>query len=581
LTHNQQLNYSIVKNEPGKIRIATAADFLTHIQMSYFDYVSDHCYTQISDIDLENDASENHDLNVAVFKSLENNYSLPFDYEEFDHQPTQEEIIIIATEYMSKIIEYIPHDTLAYTHSLQLKDNIITGFRNAKLSIRFDSKPKTVDILDGLMSGLKWTSLIGNVWNKTITTMVINRYHFSILMKRFKGDDTSIISAKLLHLILLQISYKNFGVRYASEKFSILFEKTEFLRITYDVPAEKIFSYPARVLATFSQRKPWNNDPEERDFLQTLMPNVERLLNRLRISDDLFKNTIINSTKVNRSVFTAPFFLGGLSYTPTPQKYFFAFSNQQEQQTLIEQHKQTFLHTIFQQVKQDLKADSYNDVFSTISSLGISITDDQKKSYAWARLNETLQTTDISRLGGETLPQTHFFRTLQIKHKIPVKPTCSPLLTLFDSWFKSITSENFYSSQRIFPTFKHLSRRVNLQHDIKKLFKHCDNPDHPIELSLIKDLQNDQAFKQYYFKYKKRGINSEVIIDGLINQSFSVSSIIPSSISSIFSALAFNSLLLCKCSYGLPLRLHCYNFATECFLKFKEHPIFLKFFSST
>lgn len=256
---NQQVNYTIVKCELGKVRLAVASDIQTYLISSWMVYLSGECYLDWPGVTLQQSSFERLKSIDSVRNRLKGRYSVPFDYASFDHHCTTEEIKAIVT----RICDSASVLGCAYPEFDQLYNSCINSFDNSILITRNPSEGwvMTDKVTGGLMSGHRMTSIIGNGYNSVVTSMVINTaiklgYNEENFSFRVQGDDSSIICKTALQAQLIIALYDMFGIVFKPGAFSILSGQTEYLRQWYG--PDSINAYLCRSIPSIVQRKPWS-----------------------------------------------------------------------------------------------------------------------------------------------------------------------------------------------------------------------------------------------------------------------------------------------------------------------------------
>lgn len=322
LSTTSQKNVSMIKSELGKIRIASSSDFYNYLMMSWVDSLLDHGYTQIEGSTIDERPNEQLNRLHHMMLSLSGSYTLPFDYKNFDHQASTEEIISIVSFLCSKALLVVPSSGIQ-EFSL-VADNIVSGFKHSTMST---NNPKHVfKVEKGLCSGLRWTSLIGNIWNTVITKRVqilAKRISSSdpITLRYIRGDDSAIYAKNYSSALLVRLCYSALGVATDENKFGILFEQMEFLRqwITTDT----IYGYAARTIPGLVQRKPWSSSKwNANDTMFNIFETLSLLKRRLCPADVCNTIWLIEkriwqmNTGISSYVLSIPVELGGVGIEP-------------------------------------------------------------------------------------------------------------------------------------------------------------------------------------------------------------------------------------------------------------------------
>lgn len=255
--HNaKQENWTVIKNELGKVRLAVSSDILTYLQQSWLLYLTGNFYKNWVGSSLGETLDEEENRLYKMMNSVQYNYSLPWDFDGFDHQPTQDQLI-----YMAQITADLAYQNFPVDEVLQVGRNMVTGFTNSTLTVK--KLGLDIPVVDGLLSGLRYTSLFGNQWNTIMTKIVvyvIERYTGQLPKDiQIRGDDTSVTYHSHELCEIACALYEHIGAKGGVGKFSVRYNNTEFLR--QHIYPNRISGYLQRSIPGLVQRKPWNPEP--------------------------------------------------------------------------------------------------------------------------------------------------------------------------------------------------------------------------------------------------------------------------------------------------------------------------------
>lgn len=261
LTTSAQENKVLIKAELGKVRLAVSADLPTYLIMSWINYLMGDAPTRWPDSTKSEslvDLLARMDRIMAGCKG----WTLPFDFKNFDHQITTEEIKALISIFCDIARDNVP--TEARSEFDHVAKRLVDSFDHSTLYARDGEKEILLKVMGGLMSGLFFTSLLGDAWNMVMTDWardVVNSLTgkenpISFLVR---GDDTAIATVNYCLALLMRFSLQTLGAIGHDAKFGIHHGRTEFLRVWYT--AERAYGYPARVVPGLTQRKPWNPQP--------------------------------------------------------------------------------------------------------------------------------------------------------------------------------------------------------------------------------------------------------------------------------------------------------------------------------
>jgi len=193
-----QVNYTLVKSELGKVRLAVAGDLPTYLMMTWVTSLLQGAYKQWPGNTLEESVSEQTDRMCRMLKLCSICFGLPYDYKGFEKQPTTDELRVLFKFVLRNARKALPAN-LSVTDFDSVADRILMVLDRDVLVARFDEVIKKFNVTGGLMSGLRWTSMIGNAWNTVMTQICldllvglgISAYDIE---RYIRGDDSAIFS---------------------------------------------------------------------------------------------------------------------------------------------------------------------------------------------------------------------------------------------------------------------------------------------------------------------------------------------------------------------------------------------------
>nr|UHS72421.1 MAG: putative RNA-dependent RNA polymerase [Totiviridae sp.] len=282
-------NKTVIKNELGKVRLAVASPIEDYLIESYLFYLTGHLYKQWQGITLDETPSEELRRTLEIQSYLAKHYyCLPFDYAGFDRQVTTDEVTIIVKKYFSLGLRNVPFEERTKYNNFINK--IIMGYRNQTLTGSVGDKEYTINVEGGLPSGVRITSLIGNIWNCIMTKRALEvaesllDYNPAIHIS-LRGDDSLIVCRTALECYIVRLGYQSINAIGNSAKFGITQGEGEFLRTVYT--AESRYGWVNRSIPSITQRKPWNPEVwEPNQNVKTIKNNIDLLERRLDHSVD-------------------------------------------------------------------------------------------------------------------------------------------------------------------------------------------------------------------------------------------------------------------------------------------------------
>ncbi|ANZ93873.1 RNA-dependent RNA polymerase [Culex tritaeniorhynchus totivirus] len=253
-------NRVFVKDELSKRRLAVASNIEAYLNQGYILYLFGHGFKNYKYITLDEKPGEQHVRNVETINHLrDGSFALPFDFKGFDRQPTLEEIKIIMARIGDLILPGVPGP---YKHEVStLIARNISSFDNCYLYSPETKQTKRQT--GGLSSGIRPTSLIGNVWNSIVTDIArdITEHLLgkTIQSIQLRGDDTYILSKSWFALVVFRYAYQSINAIGENSKFGIMQACCEFLRTEISVTGVR--GWTNRAIPSVTQRKPWNPQP--------------------------------------------------------------------------------------------------------------------------------------------------------------------------------------------------------------------------------------------------------------------------------------------------------------------------------
>lgn len=294
------VSVAFAKNEIAKRRLAVASNFESYILDSYMLHLYGDGWKHWSYITLDETPREAQNRTAKVSHLMKKgHYALPFDYDAFDHQAQTTELLIIVRKFIDSI-SVPPSYRETWT---QIKRLILSGYERGIMRI-ITSEGRVVEtkVTGGLPSGVRLTSLIGNVWNATVTNMVLTLAATLTGGVRpeavgVRGDDTYIISESPAYLGLVRRLYQALNARGKDSKFGIATKICEFLR--NEISPEGQRGWSNRSITSVTQRKPWTSAPWQVDQQVTISRLAIDTLSR-RVRKDCSFLHRANTTKWSR-----------------------------------------------------------------------------------------------------------------------------------------------------------------------------------------------------------------------------------------------------------------------------------------
>ncbi|ACU32789.1 RNA-dependent RNA polymerase [Artivirus ni] len=254
-------NRVFIKDELAKRRLAVASNIEAYLNQGYIFYLFGHGFKNWKYITLDETPGETHLRNCETIKALKDGcFALPFDFKGFDRQPTIWEVKQITKRVIDQIKYLVPPQDRHLFTKIAAKN--ISCYDNNYLysPLTKETKKQT----NGIPSGIRPTSFIGNVWNM-ITTDIARDQTSLILGKdnirliALKGDDTKILAKDFMTCLVFRYSYQAINAVGENSKFGIMQNCCEFLRT--EISTQGVRGWTNRAIPSVTQRKPWNPQP--------------------------------------------------------------------------------------------------------------------------------------------------------------------------------------------------------------------------------------------------------------------------------------------------------------------------------
>jgi transposase len=322
-----QVNYTIIKSELGKLRLAVAGDIYTYLKMTWINGLLGGAYYDWPGNTSEESFTTQTKRMARMLELCAVRLGLPYDYAGFDHQPQTEEILGIVDVLCDHARLNVPRRGLREYDAIV--SNVRLGFLNSTLEVREGKGlAASFHVEGGLMSGLRWTSVVGNAWNSVMTGLAMKLLvawgmDVSQIERYIRGDDSAIFVPNWATGAAMNLAYDAVGAKAGAGKFSLQEHAMEFLRVWFDTRCR---GYPARAIPGLTQRKPWSSQPWSEDMvIRALHEGIRTLRRRVsgrEASLDAIWRTLrhvwCSSHNLPDAVCWAPVFAGGFGIEPQP-----------------------------------------------------------------------------------------------------------------------------------------------------------------------------------------------------------------------------------------------------------------------
>jgi len=332
------INKVVVKSELTKNRIAVASDLGTYFLMTWVNYLAgdfEHNWTEIA----YDETYSSEKTRIMNFLELNKNksYALPYDFQEFDHQPTKDELLALLELKTNMMWLKVPEESK--TRDSALLEKLKYSVTNAKLAGTEGDKKFIFDVNGGVLSGWFFTSYFGNGWNlgqSNTACSIISSLGLSPPKKFIKGDDCVFFcdSKDILYLFVAIMEANE--MKTSKGKFSLHKGCSEFLRIRY---SDKAYGYVMRTIPGLTQRKPWSNQPWTDDVvlnnLYSTVNTIERRHGNTACLMDTFIERWCALKNVNKQIIHIPRERGGFGIPPLIEDLIVKKEKRVEKETFI------------------------------------------------------------------------------------------------------------------------------------------------------------------------------------------------------------------------------------------------------
>lgn len=278
-------NRIFIKDELAKRRLAVSSNIDAYLNQGYLLYLFGHGFKNYKYITLDEQPNEQHQRNCKLIKLLKDgSFALPWDFKGFDRQPRIEDIESIIERIGKRVEPNVPSNHKnEFARILNL--NKVCYYNNYLYSpLNKQTKKQT----GGLPSGIRPTSLIGNVYNANVTDIARQQTakiigYDDIQEIQLRGDDTYIVSKNWFTLLIFRYAYQSLNITGENSKFGIMQNVCEFLRT--EISTTGVRGWTNRAIPSVTQRKPWNPQPwTANNEVETVANNIYLLERRSKVN---------------------------------------------------------------------------------------------------------------------------------------------------------------------------------------------------------------------------------------------------------------------------------------------------------
>jgi hypothetical protein len=300
----------IQKLEAGKARAVINAGLESFLKMDFLSQWVDDGFkgSEISSLFCGNKYLMNKWSTISQSCSNQN-WKVPLDQSEFDHQITSDMIFILIEE-TKNVVPKEEHEVL---------DAMWYGIKNGEVKITDEIVIKWEK---GVLSGWRWTALWDTICNYAELQMAkdLSNSTTEVIDEMVQGDDDRVEVLDLSTVLGLISAYNCLELEINPSKFFVSTTRDEYLRVVFQ--KGKCIGYPARSINSVLWKKPTAAEELPGDMkIRSTIRNWVSLSNRLE-AKDVYKYDMLNdisgmlqiSRKEVVRVIVTPASVGGIGY---------------------------------------------------------------------------------------------------------------------------------------------------------------------------------------------------------------------------------------------------------------------------
>lgn len=240
----------VAKSEPGKVRAVIASDLALNLKMGFCSTWWDKYLSGRTDSTLWMSAADR--INLWQKMGYDGTWRMPVDQSNFDHNITTRLVLLCV-----KVMREVMVDLEAPAEMLEVMDLISYALDGGILF----TPDGPVSITKGLLSGWRWTALLGTIINlaelELVRTLATEHsVNIDLLDFNAQGDDDWFKLGDLRSAYYLLTGYESLGLNVNPGKTFIDTKRDEYLRRVLDKGI--ITGYPARSVTSLLFRNPVN-----------------------------------------------------------------------------------------------------------------------------------------------------------------------------------------------------------------------------------------------------------------------------------------------------------------------------------
>lgn len=298
-------------DEPAKTRMIQGYDTLSILRCTYLDY----CFKSLNPAQAWTSTGFTPSQKVRMRTELLKNDGqtrICTDQSQFDISQPKEMVVYAIHSICSRILSFPQYSDV---HS------VIKAELNSMKKVILHLPDKNISWRKGLLSGHKWTSLLGSILNAASSKSVMDRLGVYQNYSLYQGDDCVIKTKDFVTSEQIAGLYQQFGFQINPSKTWINQYRCEYLHEIYDSTSSRVYAFPARIARAVIFEKPnvgqfSSNSDKLRSYLDTLLKGKRRGL--IGMDEMAYRLMVKNYSTANRKLIAesidTPMSLGGLGF---------------------------------------------------------------------------------------------------------------------------------------------------------------------------------------------------------------------------------------------------------------------------
>lgn len=287
----RQVCKAVQKSELTKVRAVISSDLSLYLKMSFVSLYLDQIFKERDDSTLFMGKEKTFDMWQSF--QQDGTYRMPVDQSGFDHNVSLRQILITLDLMRELLQTYNCGDEVD-----EMMDLIKYGLEAGNVHVG----KVTIPITSGLLSGWRWTALLGTLVNIAELEMSVEygAEHGSrpnVQAHNSQGDDVWLKCAGFNDCYVIWYAMKSFGLDVNPKKFFVSNTRDEYLRRVLD--NKVLTGYPARSITSICFRNPiQEKEPKGMDRMRSTFSKWKLFAERSNktIESSWFRRNYIKDT---------------------------------------------------------------------------------------------------------------------------------------------------------------------------------------------------------------------------------------------------------------------------------------------